>query len=215
MAVTVKICGINSVDAAEAAALSGAEFLGFVFFAKSPRNVTPELANEISGVLTKNIKKVALIVDESDPVIESILKRFPADYLQLHGEETEARVLEIKKKFGLPIVKAIGIKNKNDLIKAKIFSKISDYVLLDSKPPEKSALPGGRGESFDWSLINENYFDFPWILSGGLTVKNVESAIEKTGAKFVDVSSGVESAPGKKDRRLIAKFVKKVKTIKS
>jgi phosphoribosylanthranilate isomerase len=202
----IKICGISTIESAIAAESAGAEYIGFVFFEKSPRNVTPKQAAEIATHLKNETKKVALVVDASDEFLENILREFNPDFIQLHGKENGARTLEIKNKFGKKIIKAISVESADDLKKAEEFKAIADYILFDAKPPKNSVLPGGNGVSFDWNILKNFSGDYNWILSGGLNTQNVSEAIKLTHAKFVDVSSGVESSAGVKDLEKIKEF---------
>ena len=203
--IEVKICGINSSEAARSAAKSGADFAGFVFYADSPRVVTPEQAAAIAGSLPPHVKKVALFVDADDATIANVLSKLRFNMLQLHGSETPQRVADIKERFGLPVMKAFKIASASDLRMAKQY-KAPDRLLFDAKPPE-GARPGGNALAFDWELLRGFTSDKPWMLSGGLTPENVGEAIRITGAKGVDVSSGVEDRPGHKDPLLIARFI--------
>lgn len=206
--IEVKICGINSSEAARAAAKSGADFAGFVFYADSPRAVTPEQAAAIAGSLPPHVKKVALFVDADDATIAAVLSKLRFNMLQLHGNETPQRVADIKERFGLPIMKAFKVAAASDLRMAKQY-KAPDRLLFDAKPPEGMAgvLPGGNARTFDWELLRGFTSDKPWMLSGGLTPENVAEAIRISRAKGVDVSSGVEDRPGHKDPLLIARFI--------
>jgi len=203
--IEVKICGINSSEAARAAAKSGADFAGFVFYADSPRAVTPEQAAAIAGSLPPHVKKVALFVDADDAAIAAVLAKLRFNMLQLHGNETPQRVADIKERFGLPVMKAFKIAAASDLRTAKQY-KSPDRLLFDAKPPEGTR-PGGNALAFDWELLRGFTSDKPWMLSGGLTPENVGEAIRISGAKGVDVSSGVEDRPGHKDPLLIARFI--------
>ncbi len=209
----VKICGLSTRESVEAAVASGADYLGFVFFPKSPRNVTPKQAGELAGFVPAGIFKVALVVNADDEQIEAILESFPADILQLHGSESVERVAEIKERFSLPVIKAIGVAEESDLQALDEYSKVVDQLLVDAKPPKGYELPGGNALSFDWNLIADRSWSVPWLLAGGLTPENVATAIELTGATQVDVSSGVESSPGKKDLEKIAAFIKAAKGV--
>lgn len=209
MAIEVKICGINSSEAAKAAARSGADFVGFVFYADSPRNVTPEQAAAIAGALPPHVKKVAVFVDADDETIAGVLVKLRFNMLQLHGDETPARAAAVKARFGLPVMKAIKLAAASDLKAARGYYKAADRLLFDAKPPAETpgALPGGNALAFDWELLRGYASLVPWMLSGGLTPENVAEAIRISGAKAVDVSSGVEDRPGHKDAAKIARFI--------
>jgi phosphoribosylanthranilate isomerase len=208
MSIEVKICGINSPEAAKVAAAAGADLVGFVFYERSPRNVTPEQAAEIAKVLPKHIRKVALLVDADDATIARILEHVGIDMLQLHGSEQPERVAEIKARFKLPVMKAIKLSEKADLYEAKLYPQ-ADRLLFDAKPPKemKGALPGGNALSFDWRLLGSFSSPQPWMLSGGLTPENVAEALRISGAVAVDVSSGVEDRPGHKDPERVERFI--------
>jgi phosphoribosylanthranilate isomerase len=166
---------------------------------------------EISAKLKTNIQKVAVTVDETDAEIEQIIAALNPSYIQLHGAETPHRATEIKQKFGLKIIKAIGVEYAEDLQKAAEFINIADYILFDAKPPKNSQNPGGNAISFDWNIIKNANINYPFILAGGLTVENVAEAIKITNAKFVDVVSGVEESKGVKDFNKITDFIKNAK----
>ncbi len=214
MSVQVKICGLTTSEAVTAALRHGAIFMGFVFFGKSPRNVTPKKAAELSKDVPSSIKKVAVLVDPSDKDIDTILAEFTPDYLQLHGNETIERVKEIRSKYKIPVIKAVKIRSGDDVAMARSFVPVSDMLMFDSKAPTEGLLPGGNGLRFDWSLLGGRVFDKPWFLSGGLNVENVAEAVRITNAKMVDVSSSLENEPGKKDPELVKQFLNKVKAIK-
>jgi phosphoribosylanthranilate isomerase len=194
----VKICGLSSDDTIAATAEAGAAYVGFVFFKKSPRNVTIEQARDLALSVPVGICKVALTVNASNDELDAILAEVPIDMIQLHGSESTARVTEVKARFGLPVMKAIGISGAEDLEKISEYSAVADQLLIDAKPPKNAQLPGGNGLAFDWKLIAGRRWGLPWMLAGGLTPENVEEAIRLTGATQVDVSSGVETQPGVK-----------------
>ena len=204
------MCGINAPDALRAAVDGGADFIGLVFYPPSPRAVTPEQARELAGFAGARVKKVGLLVDPEDAVIERILAFVKLDMLQLHGRETPGRVAEIKKRFGLPVMKAIKVAVASDLDMVASFEPVSDWLLFDGVPPKdkKNVLPGGNAAQFDWTLLTGRRFALPWMLSGGLDPANVAEAIRISGALCVDVSSGVETVPGRKDPAKIAAFIK-------
>ena len=205
--ILIKICGLSTPETLEAALDAGADMVGFVFFPKSPRHVSLEQAAALGELCAGRAQKVALVVNADDADIASIITSLKPDLLQLHGTETPERVADIKSRFGLPVMKAIGIGEKADLLKVKIFEQVTDRLLLDAKPPKDASLPGGNGVSFDWTLLDDFNSTKPWMLSGGLDPQNVSEAIRQTHAKGVDVSSGVESAPGVKDIARIKAFV--------
>ena len=205
--VSVKICGLANVDDVRACADAGANYMGLVFFEKSPRNITIPAARELALAAPLGLAKVALVVNPSDVELDAITGTVPLDMLQLHGRETPERVTEVKARYGLPVMKAVGIADGDDLPKLESYFGVADQILVDAKPPKGGELPGGNGLSFDWRLIAGRRWPCPWMLAGGLTPENVAEAVKMTGAKQVDVSSGVEDAPGQKNAELIQKFV--------
>lgn len=205
---SVKICGLTAPDHVRAAAEAGARYVGFVFFPKSPRHVEPEAAAELAHLVPAGIAKVALTVSASDEELDRIVASVPLDMLQLHGKESPERVQQVRDRFGLPVMKAIGVAEAEDLAAIDLYSDVADQLLIDAKPPRNADLPGGNGLSFDWRLLaGRKYWRKPWMLAGGLTPGNVAEAIRMTGARQVDVSSGVETAPGVKDADLIRAFI--------
>lgn len=207
MDISVKICGLKERAHVDAAVEAGARYLGFVFFPKSPRNIGPDVAARLTATVPPGIAKVALTVDATDAELDRITGEVPLDMLQLHGSETPERVAEVSARYGLPVMKAIGIAGLEDVERIAIFGKVADQLLVDAKAPKGAVLPGGNGLPFDWRLIAKKYWPCPWMLAGGLTPANVAEAIRLTGARQVDVSSGVESAPGVKDEALIRAFI--------
>jgi len=205
--VSVKICGLATVDDVRACADAGANYMGLVFFEKSPRNIIIPAARELALAAPLGLAKVALVVNPSDAELDAITATVPLDMLQLHGRETPERVAEVKARYGLPVMKAVGIADGDDLPKLESYFGVADQILVDAKPPKGGELPGGNGLSFDWRLIAGRRWPCPWMLAGGLTPENVAEAVKMTGAKQVDVSSGVEDTPGQKNAELIQKFV--------
>jgi phosphoribosylanthranilate isomerase len=205
--ISVKICGLATVDDVRACADAGANYMGLVFFEKSPRNITISAARELALAAPLGLAKVALVVNPSDTELDAITGTVPLDMLQLHGKETPERVAEVKARYGLPVMKAVGIADGDDLSKLESYFGVADQILVDAKPPKGGELPGGNGLSFDWRLIAGRRWSCPWMLAGGLTPENVVEAVKMTGAPQVDVSSGVEDAPGQKNAQLIQKFV--------
>jgi phosphoribosylanthranilate isomerase len=190
----------------DAAVQAGAAYVGLVFFEKSPRNVTLAQAAALAAMVPAGVAKVALVVDADDAQLDALLAQVPVDILQLHGAETPARVTAVKARYGLPVMKAVGVAGPDDLASLETYAQVADQLLVDAKPPKGADLPGGNGLSFDWRLIAGRRWPVPWMLAGGLTPANVAQAVALTGAGQVDVSSGVESAPGVKDAALIAAF---------
>ena len=205
--VGVKICGLRRAEDVAAVASAGARYAGFVFFARSPRHLSLPQARALAREAPPGIAKVALTVDADDAALEAILADVPIDILQLHGHETPQRVAHVRARFGLPVMKAVGIAAPEDLVELDAQMQAADMILVDAKPPRDAVLPGGNGLAFDWRLIAGRRWSVPWMLAGGLTPQTVAEAIRLTGACQVDVSSGVESAPGVKDPSLIAAFV--------
>lgn len=206
MAVQVKICGLNDEESIDAALEAGADFIGFVFFAKSPRAVTAEQAAELVQFV-EGVNKVGLFVDPDDALLDEVNSHLRLDLLQFHGSETPERLAQVRDEYGVQVMKVIPVAAKEDLAAAEPFYDVVDWILFDAKPPKGSDLPGGNAVSFDWSVLKGFTCPVPWMLAGGLTAANVAEAIKATGARAVDVSSGVESSPGTKDPAKIAAFV--------
>lgn len=206
--IRVKICGLRSPQDVLAVAAAGAAYAGFVFFPKSPRHVTLDQAREAALAASVGLAKVALVVDADDAALDQIVETVPLDMLQLHGHETPERVAEVRARYGLPVMKAMGVADEGDLDGLLEMSLAADQILIDAKPPKGAALPGGNGLAFDWRLVGKRRWLKPWMLAGGLTPENVAEAIRLTNARQVDVSSGVESAPGVKDHARITAFVR-------
>ena len=207
MPVQVKICGINSAAAADAALRAGADFGGLVFFAKSPRHLSLEQGALLAERMRGRLRLAALVVDESDEQLAAITARVKPDFFQLHGKETPARAADIRARFGISIIKALPAAEPADLPKASAYDDVAEMVLFDAVPAADASRPGGHGTAFDWRILQGRNFARPWFLAGGLTPENVARAIAVSGAKMVDVSSGVESAPGVKNETRIAAFV--------
>ena len=205
--IRVKICGLSTQEGLQAVADTGAAYVGFVFFPKSPRSVTIEQARELALATPVGLAKVALVVDADNAFLDAITDAVPLDMLQLHGHESPERVLEIKARYGLPVMKAVGISDASDVPNIDLYNAVADQILIDAKPPKSATLPGGNGLSFDWTLIAKRRWPKPWMLAGGLTPDNVAEAIALTGATQVDVSSGVEAGVGIKDNAKIVAFV--------
>lgn len=203
----VKICGLRRLDDVQNAAKLGASYIGFVFYTPSPRNLTLTDARALALHAPSGVAKVALVVDADDAQLDAITAQVPLDMLQLHGGETPSRVAEVKARYGLPVMKAVGIASADDLPRLLEYSLVADQILLDAKPKVGADLPGGNGVAFDWKLIAGRRWLRPWMLAGGLSADNVGQAMRLTGARQVDVSSGVESAPGVKDPALMRAFI--------
>lgn len=208
MKTRVKICGLKEAEHIKVAAEAGASYVGFVFFEKSPRNVTVAQAKSLAIDVPMGVAKVALTVNADNAFLDQLLETVPLDMLQLHGKESPERVLEVKERYGLPVMKAIGIATEEDTKQIDLYGQVADQLLVDAKAPKGAELPGGNGLAFDWKLVKRKFWPKPWMLAGGLTPENVALAVQMTGAKQVDISSGVESAPGVKDPDLIRAFIK-------
>jgi phosphoribosylanthranilate isomerase len=207
MAPTIKICGLSTAATLAAALDAEADMVGFVFFEKSPRNVTPDVARALARQARQRAEIVALSVDATDEALAAIVAATEPDYLQLHGRESPERVAQIQRKFGISAIKAIGVAEAADFAKADEYMDAADALLIDAKAPEGAILPGGNGVPFDWRLARDFHPRKPWLLSGGLDAQNVALAIALSGTRGVDVSSGVESAPGVKDIAKIKAFI--------
>jgi phosphoribosylanthranilate isomerase len=213
MSVRVKFCGLRRPGDVAAAVAAGAAYVGLVFFPRSPRHLTIAEARDLALGVPEGIAKVALTVDASDEELAAILAEVPIDMLQLHGRETTGRVAAVKARFGLPVMKAVGVAEPDDLRNLDLYGRMADQILVDAKPPKDAALPGGNGLAFDWRLIAHRRWPVPWMLAGGLTPANVAEAIRLTGARQVDVSSGIESAPGVKDAGLMRAFADAARSV--
>ena len=211
MSARVKICGINTAEAMAAALEARADLVGLVFFPPSPRSVTLEEAAPLADYARGNAAIVALVVDADDALIEHIVKAINPDLLQLHGDETSERAADIRGRFGKPVMKAIKVATREDALAALAYREVVDLVLFDAKPPKDADRPGGHGVAFDWSVLADVRDTIAFMLSGGLTPLNVADAVRATGATVVDVSSGVERAPGVKDPGLIRAFIRAAK----
>lgn len=210
MALDIKICGLKTPEAVTAALDGGATHIGFIFFPKSPRNVTPEQAAALRAAAAGRAKVVAVTVDADDAMLDEIVATVKPDMLQLHGTETPERVSAVKTRYDLPVMKAFAIREASDLNAIAPYKGIADRFLFDAKPPKGAELPGGNGVSFDWDLLAALDGDVDYMLSGGLNAGNIAEALLKTKAPGIDISSGVESAPGEKDVHLIEEFFKAV-----
>lgn len=207
MPVRVKICGLSTAETIAASVAAGAAYVGFVFYPRSPRAVTPQQSALLSAAVPPSVRKVALVVDADDALLDEIAATLAPDLWQLHGAETPARAAAIRARTGRPVMKALAIATSADLHAARAFEPVVDQFLFDAKPPP-GGLPGGNGLPFDWRLLKGTSWSVPWMLSGGLTAENVAEAVAATGATQIDLSSGVEDAPGVKSpekiRRLLA-----------
>ena len=206
----IKICGVSTIEAIDAAVRGQARHIGFVHFAKSPRHLTPARLALIAPRVQAGVGRVAVLVDTDDATIDALIDAGGLTALQLHGRETPARAAEIRQRTGLPVWKAIPVRTAADLAAGAAYAGAADMLLYDAKPPEGAALPGGMGLRFDWALLAGHRPPLPWGLSGGLDPDNVAAAIRETKAPLVDVSSGVEDAPGVKNVDKINAFCKAV-----
>ncbi len=213
MSLVIKICGLKTPETLESAINAGADWVGLVFFPKSPRHVTLDLVKDLGQIAGIRVKKVALVVDADDAALEAVEKALNPDMLQLHGHETPERVAAIRKRFGRPVIKALGIADASDLETARAYAPAADWLLLDAKPPKNADLPGGNGVSFDWRLLAGLDLEKPFMVSGGLDSSNVGQAIAISHPAGVDVSSGVETAPGVKDPAKIRAFIEAARAV--
>ena len=206
--IRIKMCGLTRLPDVAAAADAGAAYIGLNFFPRSPRYLEIDAAREIALAVPEGIAKVALTVDADDAVLDALTARVPLDMLQLHGSESAARVTEVKARYGLPVMKVVGIAEAADLAQLETYGRVADQLLVDAKPPKGADRPGGNAVAFDWGLIAGRRWPVPWMLAGGLTPQNVAKAVRATGARQVDVASGIETAPGVKDAGLMRAFVR-------
>ena len=207
MSVLIKICGLRTLDAVEVALGAGADMVGFVFFPPSPRNVGYEAARVLGARVRGRAQKVALSVDASDEQLAASIEALAPDLLQLHGHETPERVVMVRARFGLPVMKALPIAERADLSPIRLYDKVADQLIFDARAPREATRPGGLGKPFDWRLLENLDAGVPFMLSGGLDAGNVAEALRITRAPGVDVSSGVERAPGEKDHEKIGAFI--------
>jgi phosphoribosylanthranilate isomerase len=208
MSLIVKICGLSTRETLDAALGAGADMVGFMFFPPSPRHLSLGLAEELGRLVKGRAQKVAVSVDADDAVLENIIETLRPDILQLHGKESVARVRDIKAKFRLPVMKVIPVETKADLAGLAGYAAVADHILFDARAPKEATRPGGLGATFDWRLLEGLDLKIPFIVSGGLNADNVAEAVRVTRAGGVDISSGVESAPGVKDPNRIREFIR-------
>jgi phosphoribosylanthranilate isomerase len=211
MKTEVKICGLKTAEAAERAVALGASHVGFIFFPKSPRNIEPDDAGRIADRIRGQAKIVAVTVNADNDELDEIVSALNPDILQLHGSEDAERLLTVKAMYGLPVMKALSVREASDLEKIDAYIGIADRFLFDAKPPKGSDLPGGNGVSFDWKLLDALDGSVDYMLSGGLNADNIGEAMAQTNARAIDISSGVESAPGVKDLKLMESFFNAVR----
>jgi phosphoribosylanthranilate isomerase len=208
MVLIVKICGLSTPEALDVALDAGADMVGFVFFPPSPRHVAPADSRALGTRVRGRARKVALTVDADDELFDAIVEHLQPDLLQLHGKESPPRIAVLRKRFGLPLMKAIAVEAKSDLAAIETYEPVADRLLFDARAPREATRPGGLGKSFDWHLLENLDLKLPFMLSGGLDAGNVAEALQVTRAPGVDVSSGVESAPGVKDPDKIRAFIR-------
>ncbi len=207
----MKICGLTSERSIKHAVTAGADYIGFVFFRKSPRYLTFNQAADLAKFIPENVMTVALVVDPTNDLLADIMRHVRIDMIQLQGKESPQRVSEVKELTGLPVMKAVGVSEPQDLSIIDTYASVADQLLIDAKPPKGSILPGGNGLAFDWKLISGKHWKVPWMLAGGLNAENVTEAIQTTGTAQIDVSSGVEKAPGNKDPDKVTRFIQNAK----
>ena len=208
MAIAVKICGLSTAAAVDGAVEGGARFVGFVFFPPSPRCLELDHAAALAGRVPAAVARVGLVVDAEDAALEAITARVPLDMLQLHGHESPARVAAIRARFGLPVIKSIAVAAAEDLAQIGRYETVADWLLFDARPPAGARRPGGNAQAFEWALVHGIACARPWFLAGGLEAGNLAAATKASGARAVDVSSGVEDAPGIKNVTKIAAFLR-------
>ena len=211
MSALIKICGLNSPESLEVALEAGADLVGFVFFPPSPRHLDGATACALGQLVKGRARKVALVVDPDDVLLATVIEVLQPDMLQLHGREAPERVAAVKQRFGLPVMKAIHVESSADLLMVPAYAEVADRLLFDARPPRDATRPGGLGNPFDWKLLQNLEPGVPFLLSGGLDAGNVAEALAITRASGVDVSSGVESAPGQKDPDKIRAFIRSVR----
>jgi phosphoribosylanthranilate isomerase len=211
MGVQAKICGVSTPEAVRAALDGGAGYLGFVFFDKSPRNLSLEAAHRLAQPVRNHAKVVALAVDPSDAVVDAIARELQPDFIQLHGKESPSRVREIAARAGVGVIKALPVSEASDIAVAADYETVADHLMFDARAPTDLGRPGGSGHTIDWSLLAGRRFRRPWFLAGGLDPWNLAEAVQQSGAPLVDVSSGVERGPGLKDPALITAFLDAVR----
>jgi phosphoribosylanthranilate isomerase len=207
MTLDIKICGLKTPDTVAAALDGGAGHIGFIFFAKSPRYVAPQEAGRLRAAARNRALAVAVTVDADDAFLDEIVSAMAPDMLQLHGRETPARVAELKARHGLPVMKAFAVSEAGDLDAIRPYLGVADRFLFDAKPPKGAELPGGNGIPFDWRLLDGLDGDLDYMLSGGLDARNIAAALDLVNPPGIDISSGVETAPGVKDPTLIREFL--------
>lgn len=213
MAIAAKICGLNDAQGIEAALRFGARMVGFNGFPRSPRYVAPDQLSALAGRVPDHVERVGVMVDPDDATLETWIRAGRLSIVQLHGHETVGRVEAIRDRFGIPVMKVIRVAEATDLDTVAAYEPVADWLMFDAKPPREATRPGGNAVAFDWQLLSGRPWRRPWLLAGGLDVGNIKEAVALTGARFVDVSSGVESKPGVKDPAMIRTFLETVRDI--
>jgi phosphoribosylanthranilate isomerase len=213
MTTLVKICGLNTAESLDVALEAGADLVGFVFFPPSPRHLDGATARDLGRRVEGRARKVALTVDPDDVLLATVIEVLQPQMLQLHGTEPPERVAAVKARFGLPVMKAIHVETSADLLMVPAYAEVADRLLFDARPPQDATRPGGLGNPFDWNLLRGIEPGVPFLLSGGLDAGNVAAALNVTRAAGVDVSSGVERAPGRKDPDKIRTFIRAVREV--
>jgi phosphoribosylanthranilate isomerase len=213
MAVAAKICGLNTQEGLDAALRHGAAMVGFNFFARSPRFVTAEQAESLSAHVPQQVERVGVMVDPDDALLRQAITSGNLSMVQLHGLEDARRAADVRERFEVKVMKVIRVSQPSDLDQVPAFEPVVDYLMFDAKPPKDATRPGGNAVAFDWRILAGRTWRRPWLLSGGLDVGNVRQAVDVTGARFVDVASGVESAAGRKDPALIRAFLEETRAI--
>jgi phosphoribosylanthranilate isomerase len=213
MSLIVKICGLSTPETLDVALDAGADMVGFVFFPPSPRHLSLEMARELGKQVKRRATKVALTVDADDATLANIVEALAPDILQLHGSETVARLRDIKQKFGVPVMKVLAVATPADLASLPGYAAVADRILFDARAPKQATRPGGLGAVFDWHVLEKLDLSLPFMVSGGLTAGNVAEAVSVTRASGVDVSSGVERAPGIKDPEMIREFIRAARAV--
>ncbi|MEM8980911.1 MAG: phosphoribosylanthranilate isomerase [Pseudomonadota bacterium] len=211
--IAIKFCGLSRPEDMEAASQAQAAYVGFVFFAKSPRNVSFETARDLARRVSPEQIKVGLVVNPTDEMLTELIAKVPLDMIQLHGSETPERVAEVKALTGLKVMKVVGIASAEDVAKIAQYEQIADQILVDAKMPSTADLPGGNGVAFDWSLIANRAWQRPWMLAGGLNIETVKAAVHATGAQQIDLSSGLEDTPGVKSPAKMLAFAEAVRAL--
>jgi phosphoribosylanthranilate isomerase len=213
MSVAVKVCGLTDASTLATAIGGGAAFVGFVFFPASPRVLTPSRAASLAAAVPPAAKRIGVVVDADDATLEAILAAVELDMLQCHGSETPARVAEIRERFRRPVIKAIAVADDEDVLSAGDYQEAADMLLFDGRPPPAASRPGGNASTFEWSLLRARQWRLPWILAGGLNIDNLASAVAQSGARIIDVSSGLELTPGRKDPARITAFLELARSL--